>query len=64
MNNQTEYISVRQAADLTGYTADHIRELLRSNQIGGQKTFTIWTVDKRSLEEYKRRQDQARARGG
>ncbi len=47
------FISVREASERFGYSGAHIRELLASKKIEGQKFANIWMVDVASLERYR-----------
>lgn len=47
-----EWITTRQAAELTGYHPEYLRELIRNGHIHAQKFGTIWQVDKQSLLNY------------
>jgi hypothetical protein len=55
-----EEITVRDASELTGYSTEYIRELCRCGKIQSRKFGTILVVEKTSLLEYRRRQDQKR----
>jgi excisionase family DNA binding protein len=57
-----ENITVREAAQLTGYSTEYIRELCRGSKIKSGKFGTLLVVDTTSLLEYKERQDQRRQR--
>lgn len=52
-----EYVSVEEAAKITGYAATYIRQLLREEKIKAQKKGTMWWIDMESLKEYKREMD-------
>ena len=47
-----EWITIRQASEITGYHAEHLRELLRVGKINGQKFGTVWMVDEHSILLY------------
>jgi excisionase family DNA binding protein len=47
-----EFISVTEAAKLSGYHPEHIRRLIREGKIDAQKFSIVWMVDKESLMEY------------
>jgi len=47
-----QWITTTEAAQISGYHPERIRELLRENQIKGRKFGTIWQVDRQSLEVY------------
>jgi len=48
----TEWISVTEAAKMSGYHADHLRELIREGKIEAKKIVTVWQIDKASLIAY------------
>lgn len=52
-----EYVSVDEAADITGYAPAYIRRLLRESKIKAEKKGTMWWVELESLKEYKRQMD-------
>ncbi len=47
-----EWLTIAEATDKSGYTPDHLRELLRDGKIKGRKIVTVWLVSKRSLSLY------------
>jgi excisionase family DNA binding protein len=56
-------ITVREGAQMTGYSTEYIRALCRTGKIKSGKFGTILMIDKTSLLEYKQRQDSKRTRG-
>ncbi len=59
-----DWISVREAAMLCGYHAEHVRELVRDGRVKGRKVVTVWQVSKKSLEKYLKKQaDRGEKRG-
>ena len=50
--NPTEWITTKEAAELTGYHAVHIRRLLREERVEGKKFGRDWLVDQESLLSY------------
>lgn len=52
MTNNDDWITVSQAAVLSGYNEEHIRRLLRDGSIGGQKFGIVWQVKRSSLLTY------------
>lgn len=48
------WISVTEAAQLSGYDPDYIRKLIRGGKIKARKIITVWTVDRLSLFAYLR----------
>ncbi len=49
-----EWISVKQAADLSGYDVQHVRRLMRGGKVTGQKLpgMQEWLIDRPSLQAY------------
>ena len=52
MTNNDEWITVSQAAKLTGYNEEHIRRLLRDGSISGRKFGIVWQVKRSSVTTY------------
>lgn len=50
-----EWISITEAAKLSGYHKDTLRELARESRIKGRKFVTVWQIDKASLHAYMKR---------
>jgi excisionase family DNA binding protein len=48
----SEWISVKAAAEYTGYTASHVRYLLRNGLVKGQRFGRDWFTTKKALDEY------------
>jgi len=46
------WISVSEAAQISGYHPEHIRRIIREGKIKAQKFSIVWQVDKSSLTEY------------
>ncbi len=53
MKKNQEWLTVNEAAKLSGYNADHLRELIRDGKIKAQKFSIVWMVDRESLLAYK-----------
>ena len=51
-NMSDEWITTTQAAQLTGYHPEYLRELIRTRKIQGKKFGTIWQVNRVSLLAY------------
>lgn len=47
-----EWLTVKEAAKLSGYNADHLRELIRDGKIQARKFSIVWQVNKESLLAY------------
>jgi excisionase family DNA binding protein len=48
----SEWISVKEAAEYTGYTESHIRHLLRDGLVKGQRFGRDWFTTQKALDEY------------
>ena len=47
-----DWITTREAVELSGYHPDHLRRLIRSNEITGRKFGIVWQVSRQSLLGY------------
>jgi excisionase family DNA binding protein len=47
-----DWLTIREAAELTGYNQAHIRRLLRQGKIACQKFGVVWMVEKPDLLRY------------
>lgn len=52
MTNDSDWITVSQAATLSGYNEEHIRRLLRDGAIAGRKFGIVWQVSQSSIIAY------------
>ncbi len=52
MTNNSEWITVGQASELSGYNEEHIRRLLRDGLIRGRKFGIVWQVRYSSIIAY------------
>lgn len=52
MTNDRVWITVSQAAAISGYNEEHIRRLLRDGLISGRKFGIVWQVKNSSLATY------------
>jgi excisionase family DNA binding protein len=48
----TDWITTAQAAELSGYHPERIRELMREGRVEAQKFGTLWQVSRASLLAY------------
>ena len=46
------HISVKAAADFSGYSLQYIRRLLRSGKLEGLKIGQVWLIEKSTIEAY------------
>ena len=47
-----DWITTKEAAEISGYHPEYLRELIRTGKISGQKFGIVWQVDKQSLLDY------------
>ena len=47
-----DWLTTYDAARVSGYTPDYIRQLIRSNKVVGRKWGPSWQVSRHSLETY------------
>jgi excisionase family DNA binding protein len=52
--NTDEWLTVQEAAELTGYHAEYIRTLTREGKITARKFGPVWAINKSSLMTYLR----------
>lgn len=52
METNDEWLTVKQACELTGYDDEYLRRLLREDKIRSQKFGHVWMVSKASLMVY------------
>jgi hypothetical protein len=53
-----DWLTVREAANLSGYNEDHLRELIRDKKtIVAQKFSVVWMVSRKSLLAYMAQQE-------
>jgi excisionase family DNA binding protein len=61
MSQVGDWLTVSEAAELSGYHENHIRRIVRAGHVQAQKWGNAWMVSKNSLLEY---QEQISAQGG
>jgi hypothetical protein len=54
MTRKTEYISLREAAAMSGYTPDYVGQLIRSGKLPGKQVFAnvAWMTTEEAVREY------------
>ena len=52
MIENKEWITVQEAAEISGYHPEHIRRLIREGKVDARKFSIVWQVDKTSLLTY------------
>lgn len=64
MAKQEDWITTAEAAAISGYHPDHIRELLREGRVKARKFGQVWQVDRVSLLAYVRKTEKLGAKRG
>jgi excisionase family DNA binding protein len=59
-----DWITTREAAALTGYSMQHVRLLVSTGAVRGQRFGDRWQVSRRSLLAYHKRAEQAGEKRG
>ena len=54
MGEENEWMTVQEAAEWSGYNAEHLRALIRAGRIEAVKKGTMWWVSRVSVERYLR----------
>lgn len=50
-----EWITTEEAAQISGYGREHIRDLARLGKLKAKKVATVWLVSRKSLEAHIRK---------
>lgn len=53
-----DWINTQEAAELTGYSVQYIRRLMRQGRVVAKKWLRDWVISKQSLLEYKKTMDE------
>ena len=53
MGAKQEYITLVQAAEISGYSTGHLRYLLRTGKLAGAKFGRDWLTTVEAIEQYK-----------
>jgi excisionase family DNA binding protein len=48
----TNHVSVKAAANLSGYSLQYLRRLLRTGKLTGLKIGQVWLIDNAAFEKY------------
>jgi excisionase family DNA binding protein len=59
-----DWITTREASQLSGYHPEHVRELLREGKVRGRKFGDVWQVDRANLLAYVRSVEKLGAKRG
>ncbi len=59
MGKQDEYINLKEAAQITGYSADYIGQLIRAGKLEGKQVYSnvAWMTTREALEAYQQNKD-------
>jgi hypothetical protein len=52
VTNDSDWLTVKEAATQSGYHPEYIRYLIRSGLIMARKVITVWLVDSKSFRAY------------
>lgn len=52
-----EYVSIHEAAEITGYSEQYIRRLIRKGRVAATKKGPMYWIELESLKTYKREMD-------
>jgi len=64
MANGDEWLTVTQAAEISDYHPERIRELIREGKINAHKFGSVWAVHKTSLLEYLQKMEELGGKRG
>ena len=64
MGVSKDWLTVNEAARLSSYNADHLRELIRDGKINARKFSIVWMVDRESLLAYLAKQEKLGSKRG
>ena len=59
-----DWLTISQASQESGYTADYLRTLVRQKRIKAKKVFVVWLVSKSGLTKYLKEQTEQGERRG
>jgi hypothetical protein len=59
-----DWITTPEAVKVSGYTADHLRTLIRQGRIKAKKVLVVWLVSRKSLDAYLKGQSEQGERRG
>ena len=62
--SMAEWITTKEAAELSGYHMKHIRRLILAGKVKGRKVSIVWLVDRASLLSYVRKAEKLGAKRG
>lgn len=59
-----EWITTKQAAELTGYTQRRVRQLAKAGKVKGQRWGRDWQIDQKSILSYVRKAEESGEKRG
>lgn len=59
-----KWLTTQQAAELAGYTGDHIRRLIKTGRVTARKVSIVWLIDRDSLLAYLKESEKLGERRG
>ena len=59
-----EWLTVQQAAELSGYHPNYIRQIIRTGKVKARKFATVWQVSRTELIAYTRKTKKLGAKRG
>ncbi|MEW6403456.1 MAG: hypothetical protein AB1649_16795 [Chloroflexota bacterium] len=59
-----DWLTTYEAAQISGYNPDYIRQLIRANKVIGRKWGLSWQVQRKSLQEYMKKAEKLGERRG
>lgn len=59
MGKQDDFITLKEAAQITGYAPDYIGQLIRAGKLDGKQVYSnvAWVTTREALEEYQKNKD-------
>jgi len=58
------WLTTYEAAHISGYNPDYIRQLIRSQKVQGRKWGLSWQVSRQSIEDYMKKEEKLGERRG
>ncbi len=54
MKDKSEWLTIQEAAELSGYVREYLRDLANEGKIQARKVATVWLINRRSLLDWVR----------
>ena len=61
---EEQWLTIHQAAELSAYNPDYVRQLVNAGKVEGRKFGPVWQVNRHSLMEYVKRMEASGERRG